>query len=463
MRMRGIWGTEGRKRAHRHGLADNDAAGNERVTNPPHRMVSVAAGRNTIAIALAACVLLAGAPSAMAGTARVHQVPFDVDDCKLDAVCATYPVAEFTAAAGETNNVSVTPVAPLAPVVYPEVIYPQLLISDSSPIALGQGCTALSPTTASCAGVSIGISTGDMDDVVTVSEKLSAFVPGSGAREIGGTAQISGGAGADRLVGGQGDDSLQGQEGRDSLHGRGGNDELKGDKGRGSVSVDMLDGGKGKDEITYEGRRGAVSVRLGRHGGEDSLKSIESATGGLGNDLLIGNSRGNVLHGGTGTDQLRGRGGRDVLMGGTGADRLRGGGGNDLLGWPGRPGSVIKCGAGRDTVETITDEEISARDLIPADCERANLYNLVIGSPRQADAAGVEIRCAAVSGIELFGGPRIALFKGRTLLGRSSRVRRKGRVVVRLTRAGRQIATAGTTVTLSERGEFVTSYRVAIR
>lgn len=60
---------------------------------------------------------------------------------------------------------------------------------------------------------------------------------------------------------------------------------------------------------------------------------IENATGGDGNDTLIGNYLANQLIGNGGNDILTGGAGADVLNGGTGADRLRGGNGNDTLLW----------------------------------------------------------------------------------------------------------------------------------
>ncbi|MCU1751189.1 serralysin family metalloprotease [Pseudomonas sp. 6D_7.1_Bac1] len=48
--------------------------------------------------------------------------------------------------------------------------------------------------------------------------------------------------------------------------------------------------------------------------------TIENATGGSGNDLLIGNDVANVLKGGAGNDIIYGAGGADILWGGSGAD-----------------------------------------------------------------------------------------------------------------------------------------------
>lgn len=57
---------------------------------------------------------------------------------------------------------------------------------------------------------------------------------------------------------------------------------------------------------------------------------IENATGGSGNDRLIGNAVANVLIGGAGNDTLSGLAGNDTLEGGEGNDTLIGGIGDDL-------------------------------------------------------------------------------------------------------------------------------------
>ena len=65
---------------------------------------------------------------------------------------------------------------------------------------------------------------------------------------------------------------------------------------------------------------------------------IENATGGSGNDVLIGNTANNVLSGNAGNDTLMGRGGNDRLIAGAGDDRVWGGDGLD----------VVSLGAGND-------------------------------------------------------------------------------------------------------------------
>jgi hypothetical protein len=60
-----------------------------------------------------------------------------------------------------------------------------------------------------------------------------------------------------------------------------------------------MDGGPGDDEISYRQRTGRAVVDLsdsgpdGAPGENDTLRSFESATGGKGDDRLVGNRRDN--------------------------------------------------------------------------------------------------------------------------------------------------------------------------
>ncbi|MGH6768462.1 MAG: M10 family metallopeptidase [Xanthobacteraceae bacterium] len=75
--------------------------------------------------------------------------------------------------------------------------------------------------------------------------------------------------------------------------------------------------------------------------------NIERATGGNGNDKLIGNSLANILTGNSGNDGLYGNSGNDVLSGGAGRDSLSGGAGTDRL--VGSTGSDrLTGGSGKD-------------------------------------------------------------------------------------------------------------------
>ncbi|RYD25129.1 MAG: hemolysin, partial [Lysobacteraceae bacterium] len=94
----------------------------------------------------------------------------------------------------------------------------------------------------------------------------------------------------------------------------------------GNSANNILDGGAGSDAVIFTNTTG-VSVTLNdtgadvivSHDGEtDTLRNIENIGGTVGNDTLTGNSQNNILSGGTG--------GADTLSGGAGDDRLIGGG-----------------------------------------------------------------------------------------------------------------------------------------
>jgi Ca2+-binding RTX toxin-like protein len=99
----------------------------------------------------------------------------------------------------------------------------------------------------------------------------------------------------------------------------------------------------GTNTLDYSGWSQNVAVNLAAGkataiGG--AIAGIQNATGGQGNDILIGDAGDNVLQGGggdnilvggDGNDTLIGGPGRDILIGGWGADVLQGGGGDDLL------------------------------------------------------------------------------------------------------------------------------------
>jgi serralysin len=70
---------------------------------------------------------------------------------------------------------------------------------------------------------------------------------------------------------------------------------------------------------------------------------IENATGGNGDDTLVGNGVANRLLGRGGDDSLTGAGGSDFLDGGGGTDRLAAGGGFDTLVW--RGGDIVDGGS----------------------------------------------------------------------------------------------------------------------
>jgi hypothetical protein len=143
-------------------------------------------------------------------------------------------------------------------------------------------------------------------------------------RAGGGDDDIYAGPTADELEGGPGADYLQGWSGNDVLRGQAGRDTL-----RPGAGADIVEGGTQFDRVDYGDRTAAVTVTLGSGAddgeageGDDVRADVEDATGGTGNDRLVGTAGSNELTGGAGNDELVGGGGFDVLAGGLGDDRL---------------------------------------------------------------------------------------------------------------------------------------------
>lgn len=167
----------------------------------------------------------------------------------------------------------------------------------------------------------------------------------------GGDDQIFGDAGNDQLFGGKGDDTLEGGGDNDTLDGGEGDDVLKGGDGndvfRDIAGDNTISGGAGTDTVDYgaffEGRvtvdleaGSALHERIIRtiSGNfappterielidQDALSLIENVTGSIGDDILRGDGRMNVIRGGFGEDTIDGGGGADRLTGGEGRDRF---------------------------------------------------------------------------------------------------------------------------------------------
>lgn len=138
---------------------------------------------------------------------------------------------------------------------------------------------------------------------------------------------------------------------------------------------------------------------------------IEDATGGLGNDALIGNSAGNRLQGGGGNDALIGGAGDDSLGGGSGSDTLTGGAGDDTF-----LGDSYSLDG-----DTILDFSRGDRIVVTDawDGMTVSLYedelNLGLGTVSLADLhnASLTLHAAPEGGLEiLFGGPPIIIAAG---------------------------------------------------
>lgn len=135
-------------------------------------------------------------------------------------------------------------------------------------------------------------------------------------------------------------------------------------EGSGSTSVDTLSAGDHTHSVTLDLRQGhfsSVGAATNNTNNGRAVENvaiaygtiIENATGGTGDDVLIGNVQNNVLKGGEGDDAIYGDGasydgksgwwddadttaaadesGNDTLIGGAGSDYLVGGAGNDTL------------------------------------------------------------------------------------------------------------------------------------
>jgi len=117
---------------------------------------------------------------------------------------------------------------------------------------------------------------------------------------------LSGAAGADTLSGGAGMDTLLGGEDNDILNGGAGGDRL--------------DGGNGADTAVYSSALAAVRASLatpGSNTGEaagDFYISIEGLSGSQFNDQLLGNTAANTLNGLAGNDTMSGGLGNDVYV-----------------------------------------------------------------------------------------------------------------------------------------------------
>jgi Ca2+-binding RTX toxin-like protein len=170
------------------------------------------------------------------------------------------------------------------------------------------------------------------DEILSSIENLEL---GAGNDEAAGT------DGANEIWGRDGNDTIRGRNGNDTLHGDAGIDHLFGDGGADVLDPgadnDFVHGGGGIDRVTYAWTENAVYLDLaageatGEEIGTDAITFVENATGGRGDDQLLGDGAANRLEGGGGTDLLVGFAGNDTLLGGGGNDALLPGLGNDTV------------------------------------------------------------------------------------------------------------------------------------
>lgn len=203
-------------------------------------------------------------------------------------------------------------------------------------------------------------------------------MPASNSNDV-----LTGTPGADIIDGLGGNDLIAGREGNDTLVGRTGKDRLFGEAGAdlliGGLGDDHLDGGGEIDTAAYydAAKRGvSVDLAAGRAtggAGNDTLVGIENVRGSRFADTLAGDGGANSLRGYEGNDRLIGGDGDDQLVGDAGADVLIGGRGRDWLTGGGDADRYVfddgdtASGALRDGIKGFSQAERDLIDLSPID------------------------------------------------------------------------------------------------
>jgi hypothetical protein len=417
---------------------------------------------------LAATLLLAALPA----TASAATVTVTGDEVR------------YAAAPGEANRVLVAYAGDARSVTITD---PGAVITPYGP------CVALDARTARCTRrpeaevewlQSTRVELGDGDDEVQTTRP--------GPAPIGGVIAF-GGPGDDRLDGGAGSDMLDGGGGTDVLLGGDGFDTLADGDTDAGANADTLDGGAQRDTVSYAQRTGPVRVQLGdaladgAPGEGDVIRAVEGATGGAGDDRLVGDRGLNELTGGPGDDALIGLGGEDDdgfgdrLRGGAGDDTLRGGDGpDDLRGERGT--DLVTCGRGPDIVDEPKRGEwlergcdairysfgVAGEDSLlfrphPRATTRTSA-RFAVGCPNRELLDGEESRCRGTLTLR-------EASSGRRLIGRGVLAGRLGHaappVRVTLTPLGRRLARRGVgvdvTATIAGRGIPTRSWTFALR
>jgi Ca2+-binding RTX toxin-like protein len=212
-------------------------------------------------------------------------------------------------------------------------------VTAALPLAAGEGCarTAGNPKQVTCATRGparwLMADLGPGNDSLTVEGSLEKvdFVRvngGDGDDTIHGGPEedlLQSGPGSDHLYGGEGSDGLiGGLPGPTYLYGEGGGDLLA---AGGGCAGGTLDGGPGEDDASFaetQAHPGTLYISLAQGWawinaikGCDKVRlprSDEDLEGSFDNDVLIGDSRDNVLIGQPGVDSFFGRGGNDVIV-----------------------------------------------------------------------------------------------------------------------------------------------------
>jgi Ca2+-binding RTX toxin-like protein len=212
-------------------------------------------------------------------------------------------------------------------------------VTAKAPLAVGEDCTQApgDPKQVTCPALGPGrwlmADLGPGNDSLTVEGTLEKvdFVRvngGDGNDTIRGGPEedlLQSGPGSDHIYGGDGSDGLiGGLPGPTYLYGEGGGDLLA---AGGGCAGGTLDGGPGEDDASFaetQAHPGTLYISLAQGWawinaikGCDKVRlprSDEDIEGSFDNDVLIGDSRDNVLIGQPGVDSFFGRGGNDVIV-----------------------------------------------------------------------------------------------------------------------------------------------------
>jgi Ca2+-binding RTX toxin-like protein len=261
-----------------------------------------------VTASLATLGLLAGAPTALAGTVSVPD--------------------GFQAAPGEKNDVTVQVISSGAG--------GATVVDLGAPLIVGDGCTAGTPVF--CSGYPVTLHLGDRADRGDIrgNWRPRGTVYGEEGADVihadGLQAFAYGGPGADVIrvtahsaiaQGGPGGDTIFGDADNDqSLYGEGGRDHLQLRRAGGFFSV--LDGGPGSDTLA-----GLGGARLFGGDGHDGLWTTDgrsfTAEAGAGRDFIIGGNGKDTIDAGPGADfvQVAPDGFADTVVCGTGNDTVR--------------------------------------------------------------------------------------------------------------------------------------------
>ena len=149
-------------------------------------------------------------------------------------------------------------------------------------------------------------------------------------------AAIDGGAGHDTITGNSDNNIIIGGTGQDTLNGGAGDDTFS--ISGADVHYDKFNGGAGIDTIL--GSDGDDTIRVHQFRNDDTVEIID---GGLGNNVIAGNSSSNIIDvsntqliniaaidGGAGHDTITGNTDNNIIIGGSGQDTLSGGAGDDV-------------------------------------------------------------------------------------------------------------------------------------